>query len=80
MLGLLMLLGADFLQRASENWDVLMGGGTVGVAVWWVYSAFVDALPPPRPDEGRLYLFFFRFFHALAANIRKAKGQQEPTQ
>lgn len=71
----LLLTGGDYVARAWENWDVLLGGS----AALWMFSAFVDALPEPRPNEGRLYLFFYRFVHGLAANIRKAKGQpQEP--
>lgn len=43
--------------------------------LYFIYNAAVQALPDPLPQGSRLYLFLFRFSHALAANINVVRKQ-----
>lgn len=44
-----------------------------GAAVWWLISAAIDTMPEPKEGE-RWYGWVYRFAHAAAANISKARG------
>lgn len=39
---------------------------------YWVFSAIVGAMPTPDPAGSKLYIFVFRFAHALGGNLNRA--------
>jgi len=44
------------------------------LAVGYVWSAFISALPAPSATSSTLYKFFFAFLNVLAANIARAQN------
>ena len=44
------------------------------LALGYVWSAFISALPAPTAQSGPWYRFFFSFANYLAANISRAKN------
>lgn len=42
------------------------------LVAYYAGSAFVSSLPAPQATSSQVYLFFFRFFNTLAANIARA--------
>jgi hypothetical protein len=53
----------------SIDWSKL----AEGAAIWWFVSAAIDTMPEPQEGE-RWYSWAYRFLHAVAANISKARG------
>lgn len=39
---------------------------------YWVFSAAIGAMPTPKADGSTLYMFIFRFGHALSGNLNRA--------
>lgn len=39
---------------------------------YWVFSAAVGSMPTPTEGSHELYIFLFRFLHALAGNLNRA--------
>lgn len=54
---------ADLLSNPVV-WKVL--------AFYWLFSAAVGAMPTPVEKSGQLYIFVFRFAHALGGNLNRA--------
>lgn len=46
------------------------------LAIGYVWSSFISALPAPTATSGAFYVFAFKFLNVLAANIARAKGPQ----
>jgi hypothetical protein len=44
------------------------------LAVGYVWSAFISALPAPTAQSSTLYQFWFKFLNVLAANIARASS------
>lgn len=42
------------------------------IFAFWIYSAFVGALPTPEAGSYKIYQFFFRFAHLLSGNLNRA--------
>lgn len=42
------------------------------IVSYWVFSAAVGSLPTPTENSREIYVFFFRFVHALAGNLNRA--------
>ncbi len=49
----------------------LHGDWILSVVVFYVYSALVQTMPKPRPEE-RWYGWFYGFMQVLGANIKEA--------
>jgi hypothetical protein len=52
----------------------------VAVLTWmvtYVFNSAVQALPDPDMTSSKKYVFFFRFMHALAANINVARKKRK---
>jgi hypothetical protein len=47
------------------------------IGLGWIGSALTYALPDPSIQSSPLYVFTFRFFHALASNLDKLKLPKE---
>lgn len=45
-------------------WKAMLG--------YWLFSAFVGALPMPDSNSGKLYKFCFAFMHTLSGNLNRA--------
>lgn len=50
----------------------------LGIAVYWVYSAAVSALPAPDSADGKGYNWLYKFLHTIAGNISAAFGSKIP--
>lgn len=52
--------------------------GFESIAVYWVFSAAVGAMQPPKGDKGGFYGWAYRFTHAVAqlaaANLKNVPG------
>ena len=44
------------------------------VAVYWIFSAAVSAMPEPRPGDVGGYAWLYRFVHTIAGNLTTAFG------
>lgn len=44
----------------------------LAIALYWVFSAMVGALPTPDTTSGKGYVFLFRFLHSLSGNLNRA--------
>lgn len=51
--------------------------GFIATIAGWVASAFVQALPDPDSKDGKIYRFWYKFFHTLAANIKLVDKQNK---
>lgn len=60
-------------QIATILTDFVSSGWLDGMALFWVISAAVRALPKPKESASDLYLWFFQFTHTLLANFELAK-------
>lgn len=49
-----------------------------GVALVWVYSAFVSGMPAPDDKDGKGYRWLYNSLHSLAGNITTALGSKIP--
>jgi hypothetical protein len=47
---------------------------TVTLVAYYIFAAFVGALPMPDNESGKFYRFFFAFINAIAANISRASA------
>lgn len=57
----------------SQLHELLMNPVVWKVLVaYWVFSAFVGALPTPTDKSPAIYRFFFRFAHGLSGNLNRA--------
>lgn len=45
-------------------WKVIVG--------YWIFSAFIGALPTPEASSYKIYQFAFRFSHLLSGNVNRA--------
>jgi len=50
----------------------------VAVAVYWVFSAAVSAMPEPLGGSRAGYVWVYRFLHTIAGNITTAFGNKLP--
>ena len=48
------------------------------VAIYWIFSAAVSAMPDPAPHGNAGYLWLFRFCHTTAGNITTVFGSRIP--
>jgi hypothetical protein len=48
------------------------------VAVYWIFSAAVSAMPEPGTGTNPAYLWLFRFLHTTAGNITTVFGSRIP--
>lgn len=48
------------------------------VALYWIFSAAVSAMPEPGADAGAGYLWLYRFLHTTAGNITTVFGGRIP--
>src|SRR5437016_13006258 len=48
------------------------------MAVYWIFSAAVSAMPEPEPWNSAGYLWVYRFLHTTAGNITTVLGKQIP--
>lgn len=52
--------------------------GFESIAVYWVFSAAVGAMQPPKGDNGGFYGWVYRFTHTVlqlaAANLKNIPG------
>ncbi len=53
----------------------LRGDWVVSVLVFYVYSAAVQTMPKPRPDE-RWYNWAYSFLQVLGANLKDVFGKE----
>jgi len=44
----------------------------VAVALYWIFSAAISALPEPNPNGSPGYLWLYRFLHTTAGNLTTA--------
>ena len=62
------------VHSMTELIDWVQQNGWFILGAQYVWSCFVQSLPDPTTQDPRLYVFIFRFAHALAGNtnvIRK---------
>lgn len=58
-------------------WDFIVAHQVlVTLAVGYVWSAFISALPSPQATSSTVYRFFFQFLNVLAANIARAQNSK----
>src|SRR5262245_21497619 len=50
----------------------------IAVAVYWIYSAAVSALPEPAGNGSPVYQWLYRFSHTIAGNLTTAFGSGIP--
>jgi hypothetical protein len=69
----------------SNVWAFLVAHQTTATLIgYYVFAAFVGALPMPDNTSGKFYRFFFAFINTIAANISRSsasistQGQQPP--
>ncbi len=48
------------------------------VAIYWIFSAAVSAMPDPGTNAGPGYLWLYRFVHTIAGNLTTAFGNRIP--
>ncbi len=53
------------------TWSTLVG--------YYVFSAFVGALPAPPVNSNLFYQFFFKFMNTLGANVSRAYSSKLPS-
>jgi hypothetical protein len=53
---------------------------TVTLVGYYIFSAFVGALPMPDNTSGKLYKFFFAFINTIAANISRVSAAGQAAQ
>jgi hypothetical protein len=59
----------------SNLWNFMVAHQVIAtLAIGYVWSAFISALPAPGATSGTGYKFVFSFLNVLAANIARAKG------
>ena len=59
----------------DKIWQFVMDHQTTATLVgYYLFAAFVGALPMPDEDSTKLYRFFFSFFNTLAANISRVSA------
>ncbi len=46
----------------------------VSLGLYYVFSAFIGALPSPTATSSPLYQFFFTFANTLGANVMRARN------
>lgn len=71
----------DCLPQWVVAFDSLFTGERMFM-LYLLYGAFVQALPDPNEASGTLYVFVFRFAHAISMNInvvRKPVKHGRPT-
>ena len=56
-------------------WNFIMAHQVLcTLAVGYVWSAFISALPAPTAASSTMYQFWFKFLNVLAANISRAQN------
>ena len=56
-------------------WQFIVAHQTVVTMVsYYVFAAFVGALPMPDNTSGKFYKFFFAFINTIAANISRTSA------
>lgn len=59
----------------SNVWAFLVAHQTsVALIGYYVFAAFVGALPMPDNTSGKFYRFFFAFINTIAANISRSSA------
>jgi hypothetical protein len=48
------------------------------VAIYWIFSAAVSAMPEPKPGDPGGYVWLYRFVHTIAGNLTTAFGNRFP--
>jgi hypothetical protein len=48
------------------------------VAIYWIFSAAVSAMPEPGREGGAGYIWLYRFLHTTAGNLATAFGNRIP--
>jgi hypothetical protein len=48
------------------------------VALYWIFSAAVSAMPDPKPGDAGGYAWLYRFVHTIAGNLTTAFGSRIP--
>jgi len=48
------------------------------VAIYWIFSAAVSAMPDPKPGDAGGYAWLYRFVHTIAGNLTTAFGNRIP--
>ena len=61
-----------------DQLSLILTGAAVGVIAQWLLAAVSHALPSPRLDEGRGYIFFYRLVHFISANFDRMKRGLPP--
>jgi len=50
----------------------------LAVAIYWIFSAAVSAMPDPKPGDPGGYVWLYRFAHTIAGNLTTAFGNRLP--
>lgn len=50
----------------------------IGLALYWVFSAAVSAMPDPMPSGNPGYLWLYRFAHTIAGDLSTVIGSKLP--
>jgi hypothetical protein len=62
-------------EKMNSLWSFIVAHQVlVTLVVGYTWSAFISALPAPQINSSPFYVFIFRFFNVLAANISRAQS------